>query len=276
LPAALALASVGCGDEGETHRMLPQQLAMTEDVAPIYDDGETAIYEVRLPVLLPIAAPSEQDRQALSQRNAPPFPRAPYIEPADVAIQISWTLANLDADEEHDVTILVDPWNEFGRYYPGIVVEDDEAIPQLSGIEITRVVPAVRDKESSSRIHGSFSFDDMEELATDFATVINIFENPPAAEGEEDPRAGLVNYTFNVENRFDEDLSATKQFLTPVVPGLIGFDIGLRTGAPANIAIEFSVELIDYTGHDVVLEEDDEETDRIREPDQLYTLGSAM
>ena len=171
----------------------------------------------------------------------------------------------------------MDPWNEFGRYYPGVQIEDDEAIPNLSGIEILRFLPGLRDSGGrSSRFHGSFTFDDMEELATDFATVINILENPPAGDGDDDPRIGLVNYTFNVENRFDEAVSLTKQYLTPKVPGLVGFDIGLRTTEPANIAIEFTVELVDYSGDAVVVEDDDDETDRVRQPERLYTLGAAM
>lgn len=273
---ALCLAlTVACSDE-ETHRLAPQQLGMTADLTPSYDDGELQLYEVRMPVQLPIKRFSRAQRQKLSGR-APPFPRHPWITSSDVEVQVTFTLANLDPDP-HDVEVLIDPWNEFGRYWPGLQVVDQqngEALPNLSGIDVRYEVPALKNKRNqSSRISGTFTFDDMEELARDFATVINIIENGVGgqpAEGQDDPRIAYVNHTFDVHNR-QTRTPLTDRFRPDIIPGLVGFDVGLRTTEPANIAIEVFIELVDHGGNRVVPAGENDPV--MPEPDRFYTLSA--
>jgi hypothetical protein len=115
----LAFFAFGCGDEDEQERSLdPRVLGMNSDVAPSYQDQEITLYEVKLPVMLPIREPSRNDMQQLEGRQAPPFPHYPFVLADQVKVQVTWTLSNLDPDE-HAVEILIDPWNEFGRYWPG-------------------------------------------------------------------------------------------------------------------------------------------------------------
>src|SRR5687768_9952575 len=57
--SALALAFVvlsmsGCDGNVNTRTLPPAQVAMTKDVAPIYDDGELTLYEVKGPLAFPI------------------------------------------------------------------------------------------------------------------------------------------------------------------------------------------------------------------------------
>jgi len=85
----------------------------------------------------------------------------------------------------------------------------------------------------------------MDELAVDFATVFKILNDAvPVSEDDEDPRATLVNNAFNVRDR-----SNRSPLLVPyrpsVVPGLVGFDYGVRTSEHANVALEIVVELRD-------------------------------
>lgn len=264
-----------CGPS-ETHRLPPEQLGMTENVTPLNADGENPLYEVRLPVQLPVKEPSSAAREEL-QGTTGPFPSRPWVLANDIEVSVAWTLINLD-DDTHEVEILVDPWNEFGRYWPGLQVidaQDGEVLPNLSGINIRRELPGVKDALGrDSRIHGVFTFDDMKELAVDFATVINIMENPPASASEEGGGPSieeLVNHTFHVENR--RGSTPLTDGMTPeVIPALVGFDMGLRATEPVNVAIEFTVEIRDHDTGKIV--DDDDDDPLLPEPENYYQLGT--
>jgi hypothetical protein len=176
-----------------------------------------------------------------------PFARRPWITHDDVEVQVTWTLSNLDA-EERSVWVMLDPWNEFGRYEPAIQVNDEEAVRDLSGIDMLFLLPGSSDGATNGRLIGTFTFDDMDELALDFATVFKILNDAvPASDEEEDPRSTLVNHAFNVRNRtYDSPL--LEPYRPSVVPGLVGFDFGVRTSASANVALEIAVEVTDRRG----------------------------
>jgi hypothetical protein len=193
--------------------------------------------------MLPVLAPRPAQLERLGSEGSDPFERMPWVERDDVRVQVTWTLSNLDASA-HNVWVMVDPWNEFGRYAPALHVSDDEAMRDFSGIDMLFALPGL-DDAAEPRILGTFTFDDMDELAVDFATVFKILNDAvPAGEDEEDPRATLINHAFNVRDR-----SHRSPLLDPyrpsVVPGLVGFDFGLRTSEPANVALEIVVELRD-------------------------------
>lgn len=249
--AACALCLAACSND-DTLRLEPTSVALTEGAAPVYDDGELTIYEARAALMLPILAPSDEELAALWQQTPDPFERAPWITSRDVRVQVNWTLSNLDPDR-HSIWVMVDPWNEFGRYEPAIHVSDDEAVRDFSGIDMLFDLPGVGESgaagaSSGPRVHGTFTFDDMDELAGDFATVFKILSSVvPDEDTEEDPRATLVNHAFNVRDR-----SYNSPLLTPyrpaVVPGLVGFDFGVRSFEPVNVALEVVVEIDDSNG----------------------------
>lgn len=266
---ALVLAC-GCGDGERTRRLSPLYVGMTDDLAPIYDDGDLVLYAVSLPVELPVLAPSDEQRRALREGSVEPFGRYPWVRSSDIGVQLTWTLSNLDA-ATHDVEVLVDPWNEFGRYRPGFFVEDNgDVVPNRSGIQRLYVLRGLRDEfGDSARVHGTFNFADLDELATDFATAINIMESGAAVEGGPSI-AELVNHTFHTRNR-SGSTPLTDGYRPDQIPALTGFDIGLRTRAPANIAIEVFVEVVDRGRGRVVREGDDDP--RLRRPDRTYSIG---
>jgi hypothetical protein len=270
------LLVLACGGEGDVHHLPPEIVGMTSDLAPIYDDGQTQLYEVRLPFALPVLRPSDAQRQALRQNAPAPFRRYPWVSASQLRVQVTWTLVNLGR-RDRDVEILIDPWNEFGRYYPGLTIVDEqngEALPNLSGINIRRRLPGLGNEEGrSSRVHGTFTFADMDEVAADFATVINIIDGQvvPVDGDDGDPRIGLVNHTFHVDNRQGRT-PLTDRYRPAVVPGLTGFDVGLRTTETSNIALEFAVELVDTDGDRI--RPDDSDDPLLQPPNQYYTLGS--
>src|SRR5262245_58787065 len=139
--ATCAAAGLGCG-EGDTRRLEPVSVALSEGVPPIYDDGELTIYEAKTPLELPIIAPSDAELEQLRGQPSDPFERRPWVTNEDVEVQVNWTLSNLD-ESEHRVSVTIDPHNEFGRYEPAIVVTEDEATRDLSGIDMLYLVTGV-------------------------------------------------------------------------------------------------------------------------------------
>jgi hypothetical protein len=267
----LSAGVAGCGDEEELQTLDPVQLGMTEDEPAFYDDGEITLYMVNAPAELPIIAPSDSTRSALREQDTPPYPRMPWVTQSDVGVQVTWTISNLDEDA-HDVELLIDPWNEFARYYPGLALVDPdegEYLPNFSGIQHMYHVPGVG-AGTASRVHGTYTYDDMKELAIDYATVISIL-NP--AEGMQLPEdiVGLVNHVFNPQNHAGRDVLADP-WTPSVITGLTGFDVGLRTREPANVAVEILIELTD-PGTGRVLQKG-EFAKLLGEPSRVYTVAA--
>lgn len=261
----------GCGGDS-TRQLDPKSVAMTSDMTAFYADGELTLYETQLPVKLPIRRPTPDQQNALyAGKKISPFDHQPWVTPSAVRVQLTWTLANLDTGG-HNVEVLVDPWNEFGRYVPGVSMDGENAVPNFSGIQELYELPGTKD-DRSSRIQHTFTYDDMDELATDFATAMNIIKTvTPTMDGDTlvDPRIGYVNHTFAVENRSGHDV-LTDRYTPAVIPALLGFNLGLRTREKANIALEFTVEIVDKEGSRVLEEGSTEEP--LEAPGTPITLG---
>lgn len=266
---ALGLLALACADD-EIRRLPPVSVALAETVPPVYDDGELTIYEAKTQLMLPIIAPSEADLALLSQEPSDPFERRPWVTHDDIGVQVTWTLSNLDTADRR-VWVMIDPYNEFGRYEPALVVTDDEAVRDLSGIDMLFLLPGTQ-SGAEPRIVGTFTFDDMAELALDFATVFKVIQDAaPTGEEEDDPRSTLVNYAFNVRNR-SYNSPLLEPYRPAAVPGLVGFDFGLRTSEPADVALEIVVEIRDRRGDRVAARG---EAVRLLEPPQAVISAGA-
>jgi hypothetical protein len=249
-----ALSVNGCSNAA-TQTAAPVVLGMSDKLTPFYMDENTTLYEVQVPVPLPIRKPTATDLAALTGKD-PPYPRPPYLLDSDEQIEIHYTITNLDAGS-HVVELLIDPWNEFVRYRPGItVVSDDETLPNLSGIDEYFVVNGM------SRLTGTITQDDTNDLAVKLATVENIMAQPGAdmsgivTDGAESTDMSdttqLINHVFNIQNRTNTGDPLFTKYIPSVIAGLTGWDLGLRTGEPANIAIEISMDLTDLNGNRIV------------------------
>jgi len=136
---------------------------------------------------------------------------------------------------------MVDPWNEFVRYKPGVTIGDEVTLPNQSGIERRVRIPP------HARILGTLTPDDMTELAIDLATAQNLLKHPPT-----DPNAnvvGLINRAFNPQNRSTVFDPLVSPFIPQAVDGLTGFDLGLRTEEQATLAVEITVDVTDLAGN---------------------------
>ncbi|MBM4362451.1 MAG: hypothetical protein FJ104_07200, partial [Deltaproteobacteria bacterium] len=58
-------------------------------------------------------------------------------------------------------------------------------------------------------------------------------------------------------------------------PALLGFDVTLETTAPANVACELTLELIDRNGEGEHVLDRDDDREPYRAPRREFTVGSA-
>jgi len=242
------LAAMVSGCAGDSQVTRPNEVAMTDTTPPYYDVGETTLYEVQTPVTMPMRAPTDGELKQLGQ--APTYLQtfgattAPWIKADDVQTTIRFTITNLD-DTKHAFELLIDPWNPYVKYKPGVeMVSDEETLPDLSGFDRYYIL------DKKERIVGTLVPDDTRELAIDLATVMNIQSMDPAnPDGN-----GLFNHTFNLQNRSSDNDLLIKPYVVAAqdVPAMIGFDLGLRSLEPMNVAVEVTVDVQDIAGKRVM------------------------
>jgi hypothetical protein len=277
-----AMLGAGCGSQEQARNLPPEQVGLTPDVPPIFDDEETQLYEVKRGLQFPILQPSSTQMAALSQEVVEPYGRKPWVTNQDVKVQLTWTLSNLD-EEQRVVELLVDPWNEFGRYYPGMTLtdaEDQTFQPNSSGIDQYYVLEG-KGSGASSRRHGTLTFDDMNEMAIDFATVQNMIKFPPPLpngaqadpEMMADPLPIYANHAFNFINQSYDDVLVLP-YIPKVIAGLTGIDFGFRTTEKATIALEIQIEVVDL-GQGRVQEAGSSEM-LLAKTTEVVTVGSAL
>jgi hypothetical protein len=272
LPFAIAalLAAAACSQSSNTQTTPPLDLGMTSTMTPYYQDENTTIYEAQMPVALPVKAPTAADLASLGPTPAgTPYPHAPYLLASAESLEVHYTITNIDSSQ-HAVWLCLDPWNEFVRWDPGVTVVDDEDTEPNYGYDLTFLVGAM------SRIDGTITTDDMQEIAIKLASVENLLASPEALMGTDgglteaglepdggpapdDPNAddnengydatGIANNIMNPQNRSNGGDPLYTPWIPPVIAGLTGFDLGLRTFEPANVAIEITIDITDVNGN---------------------------
>ncbi len=257
-----AIVASACASNDQKEVLPPVVLGMLEDTAPAYDDGQEQIYQVSREVRLPYRSPRGDERP---RGNLDPYPRPPFHVATDSRVTIRFTLSNL-GDEQSVVELLIDPWNEFVRYVPGFSEgRMNEMLPNFSGIQRTFIVPG------KSRVEGIITPDDMVELATDLTVAMALAARPP---DENSPFRGaaLYNRTFEAQNRSSEPdpvLAPWMPASKDKVAAVTGFDVGLRTRAPAKVAVELVIDIEDLHGERVIM--DGEEGTRLGRPGTVLT-----
>lgn len=232
LSCALSLAlllGAGCSDErvyiGDGGRY---HVELTASATPTFMGAEGgAIYIVETRVQLPVRAPSAAVLSDLTQSATRypglPFPRLPWVERRALPIEVDFALENQD-DAVHDITVIVNGWNEFHEYQPGVVVVDEEPTPDYAQWEWSYKLAA------HQRVTRTIREESFDEVAVDLATVVNHAPNS--------------NQVVFFENKSDTDVR-NRPFIPPVIPGLIGFRIGLRATAASAAVLDASVRVRD-------------------------------
>jgi hypothetical protein len=251
--AALALAaacSKGSGDQVTA----PVAIGMTDGIDPYYSDGEITLFQVNQAVPFPVRKPSDADEKALGAApKGTGYPHMPFLTAGDESVEVHFVLSNVDT-VSHNVWLLVDPWNEFVRWKPGVtVVSDEETIPN-NGYDKQYVL------DPMSRLQGTITSDDMHEIAIKLASVENFLASPQGKQTDSSTTdapspTSICNNIFEYQNRSNStppDLFYTP-WIPPVVAGLTGMDLGLRMEGAAgdkagNVAIEITMEVQDLNG----------------------------
>ncbi len=253
LASGAAAIVVGCSNNASDQQTRPVELGMTNSIPPYYSDPNLTIYEVQKPVALPVRKPRGSEMSGAPPAGTP-YTHAPYLRASDESVEVHYTISNLD-DRPNSVWLLIDPWNEFVRWNPGVtVVNGDETVPNL-GYDLAFEVPA------KSRVQGTITSDDFIEIATKLASVQNLLASSQAMQvadagaGASDTfdARGLANHIFNPQNRSNEPDPYYQPWIPSVIAGVTGFDLGLRTyDAAANVAVEITIDLVDHGGNRLV------------------------
>jgi hypothetical protein len=245
---------------------------MTEATPPIYDDGQTKIFEVHTDVRLPFRRFTDEERP---KGDMKPYGRPPFHVATNSRITLRFTLTNLDV-KKHNVELLIDPWNEFVRYEPGVsVVREDQIQPNFSGIQRNFVL------EPRSRLAGIVTPDDMVELATDLTTAMTLHDNPPDAMGQFGG-AVLYNRAFNIQNRSSEPdvvLQPYEPTNKATVAAVTGFTLGLRSEEAFRVAVEVITDIEDRSDKGdrvVIADSDGEDVDKDPKKRQLSRPGDVL
>jgi hypothetical protein len=238
--ALLGVVVAACA-QGNASTQAPVVLGLTSTAPAYYSDAEITLYEAQKPVPLPILKPSAAQESVLGAQK--PYPHMPWLKASDISVEVHYTLSNLDAQDQ-TVELLIDPWNEFVRWSPGVtVVNNEDTEPNLSGYDNYFVVPA------KGRIEGDLSPDDMLNMETNLATVENVLATPPANLSVS--LTTFCNHVFDIQHRSNDGDPLVTPYIPTVIAGLTGFDLGIRTASPANVAVEITVDLIDQNGNRV-------------------------
>ena len=251
---ALGFAAA-CSNSGDDQVTKPVSVGMTSTIAPYYADGQITLYEAQTPVALPVRKPTSADALGAAPKGTP-YPHAPFLTAQDESVEVHYVLSNVD-NVSHNVWLLIDPWNEFVRWKPGVtVVSDEETIPN-NGYDKQYVLPAM------SRVEGTITSDDIQEIATKLAAVETFLASPQgmpppanamATDNSLDPTQ-VCNNIFDYQNRSNSsppDLFYTP-WIPPVVAGLTGFDLGVRmevdeASGAGNVAVEITMDVQDLSG----------------------------
>jgi hypothetical protein len=250
---AIVVAGAACSQNSNSQTTAPVDLGMTNTMAAYYSSEELTLYEVQTPVALPVKQPSSSDLGGLGAAPANTgYPSAPWLTADDEQVEVHYIISNLDS-QDHAVYLLIDPWNEFVRWQPGVTVVDDETAAPNYGYDLPFLVKAM------SRVEGTITQDDMKEIAIKLASVENLLGSSQTMAAEAaamdggmntsgfDP-TGYANNIFNPQNRSNGGDPLYTPWIPSVIAGLTGFDLGLRTTENANVAVEITIDVTDVDG----------------------------
>jgi hypothetical protein len=224
----LLIAVLGCADDRKyAGGSNLYQVALTSSTAAAFTQGQDSVYIVERRVELPVRKPSQTELDDLHKAAGGfgklPFPRLPWVERGDLELQVDFTLSNLD-DQQHDVAVTLNGFDEFFEYQPGITVADDQVIPDYAEWE------RLYKLDAKQRVTYTVREEELDEAATDLATVVNGAPNS--------------NEVVYYENKSATD-TRSQRYMPKVIPGLMGFRLGLRATGVGRILLEASVRMRD-------------------------------
>ncbi|MEM1414190.1 MAG: hypothetical protein AAGH15_04790 [Myxococcota bacterium] len=251
LPLLLAAATLlGCTERrfvGPETGVLT--FAITADTAPFLQTEEATVFLVEERLLLPLRAPSDaQLAELATEAEDLPFPRRPWVTRGQYAIEVDYTLTNLD-DAPRQVTFTLDGINEFHEYVPGFAVDGDEVIADFHQFERSVVLGPLE------RLGGTVREELVDEITVDLATVV-------------DPGVTNPNRIVHPDNQSSSDPRALP-FIPRIVPALVGLRAGLLASGAGNVVAELTFRVRDDAGRLVA----DDRAWELPEPTPFFPSG---
>jgi hypothetical protein len=206
-------------------------LAFAPDTPPFVMGEEESLYLLETPIELPIRPPTAEEQAALGG--------APWVSEGDYAIEVTFTVTNLDTESSRFVGVTLNGINTEYEYVPGFTVDDEDIIPNFAQWERTYVLDPGESRTITVRE------EELREVTIDLASATS---TPECQQ--------IANQIVYFANQAGIDPRSTV-CIPEVVPGLVGLKLGLRAlGAePPPIVLEASAEVRDVR-------------DRIASPDQ--------
>ncbi|HJL16022.1 MAG TPA: hypothetical protein RMH99_10210 [Sandaracinaceae bacterium LLY-WYZ-13_1] len=244
---AIALVATGCLDE--QRYVTPEgggawALAIDEDTPAFFEAEDDSVYLIEQRIPIEFRQPTEEELAELGDLEGVeiPYAQRPWLERGDIELQLDWTLSNLSEDPV-TVTLVVNGFNEFHEYNPGIEVVDDELVIDFAQWERTYRL------EPMSRRHGTVREEELDEVAVDLASVVNMAPNP--------------NQIVYFENQSSHD-RRSQMYIPDVVPALTGVRVGLRSLSNSPVVLELTLRVRD--NRDVLYDGDPQSEDADEQP----------
>jgi len=112
-----------------------------------------------------------------------PYGRQPWLTVKDMKVQVTWTLTNVDGDA-HNAELVIDPWNEFrsllARHAGPRTPRIRSSNRTLSGIDTLYSLEGSGAGRRLAPAAARSTFADMEEMAIDFSTTLDLIAFPAA------------------------------------------------------------------------------------------------
>jgi len=219
---------IGCQNEATFVGDDAVSFALTENTPPLIETDEAALYLVEYRVDLPIRDPGDEIMRTLrddvSDYDNLPFERLPWVGRDDLAIEVDYTVANMD-DTSHDlITVTANGISEFTEYLPGFTVDEDDVFADFALWERTHKLGPLERQTFTIRQ------EEFDEVAVDLATVVNGAPNS--------------NQIVHPDNESHNDVRS-QMYIPAVIPGLIAVRLGIRAEETANIVLEASVRVLE-------------------------------
>jgi len=228
-------ALFSCADHDHVGEVPFYQFAITEDTPAFFAGEDASFFLVEQRVELTLDPPTDSEMSDLTAEAPAPFPRMPWAEQGDYAIEIDYALINLD-DQTHDVFVSINGINEFNEYVPGVQEGEEEIVPDLSQWERTIELGPLE------RRSGTVREAELEEAAVDLATVVNGAPN--------------ANQIVHPDNHSASD-PRSQMYIPEVIPALVGVraGLGMSGDAAGNIVMELTVRVRDESDKIVEFED---------------------
>lgn len=231
LCALVATMATGCLTE--QRYMAPEEggpwaFAIDEDTPAFFESEDGNVYLVEQRVEFEFREPTDRELRELGDIGALqiPYGQLPFLRRDDIEIQIDWTLSNV-SDQTLTTAVLVNGFNEFHEYDPGVQIIDNEVVADFSGWERNIRL------EPGERATGTVRQEQLDEIAVDLATVVNGAPN--------------ANQVVYFENNSATD-PRSQMFIPDVIPALTGVRLGLRSDAAVPVVLEATVRIRDNRG----------------------------